>query len=543
MTHPATPTDLLCGSEDMLRHLLVSVSDDDGCILYVNDLFCHAYGYSREELLGSHYAQLDSGLHDSAFFATLWETIRAGRPWTGEIANRHKDGSVFWRQVTIIPLPASDDKPVRYIALGSDISRRVSAEAQLRGSESRFRMLTDTMRAGVVVQRNKQTVYTNPAMTELTGYSTEELLASPFDVVCHPDFRDTLHTISSSRLQGAKAPSQYEMPILTKAGEKRWAEVSVSTYEIDGETTVIGTFTDTTERKRIEANQKQLHRLLSQIIDSDPVPTFVINSQHVITHWNQACAVVTGMQPMKILGSRRAWSAFYQEERPVLANLIVESKGSAERMAELYGDRCHPSPVIPGAYEAEGYFAHLGENGRWLQFTAAPLCDQHGKVIGAVETLIDITERKQAEASLQQAHDELEQLVEKRTSQLAKAKQALAEDAELRQNSEEALRQRDADLSTAHARLLKLQEQLRQTQPAGGSTEQNSAIASLTEPLASARNDLEILAGHLGTVHDANNTVLPTDIASRLDQLRQTLTLLNETVTHLVTGGTRPPAE
>lgn len=150
--------------------------------------------------------------------------------------------------------------------------------------------------------------------------------------------------------------------------------------------------------RRTEAENalRDSEQLLSQIIQGSPIPTFVIDKGHYVTHYNRACESLTGVNAEDILGTSRQWSAFYLEERPVLADFIVDQAPEQE-IVRLYGTRCHRSSVIEGAYEAEGFFQALGQKGRWLFFTAAPLYGQHGEVIGAVETLQDMTDRKRAE--------------------------------------------------------------------------------------------------------------------------------------------------
>ncbi|MDP3440023.1 MAG: ATP-binding protein, partial [Azonexus sp.] len=89
------------------------------------------------------------------------------------------------------------------------------------------------------------------------------------------------------------------------------------------------------------------------------------------------------------------------------------------------------SPVIPDAFEAESFFPHFGENGRWLYFTAAPLRDPSGQVVGAIETLQDVTERKKAEEGLRQYQTDLEKLVAERTIQLSATKDQLVQSEKL----------------------------------------------------------------------------------------------------------------
>ncbi|MGE5468096.1 MAG: hemerythrin domain-containing protein, partial [Ignavibacteria bacterium] len=188
-----------------------------------------------------------------------------------------------------------------------------------------------------------------------------------------------------------------------------------------------------------------LHRELAEIIDGDPVPTLVINADHRITHWNKACAKITGLAARDMIGTPSAWTAFYREERPILADLILN--GAEPEIHAFYGDRTRRSAVIEGAFEAEDFFPHFGESGRWLFFTAAPIRDADGKVIGAIETLQDVTERRLAEDRLKEHQSHLEELVAERTRQLEITNLALA-----RRNDE--LTRLNKQLSDAQAQLL-----------------------------------------------------------------------------------------
>ncbi|MGB4063925.1 MAG: bacteriohemerythrin [Azonexus sp.] len=181
------------------------------------------------------------------------------------------------------------------------------------------------------------------------------------------------------------------------------------------------------EHKRAEASKRNMQQLLAQIIDGDPVPTFVIDANHQITHWNQACAMISGLSAGKMVGTTEQWKAFYPESRPVMADLIVD--GSLEEQFDTYyHGHFRRSANIGGAFEGEAFFPHMGEQGRWLFFTAAPLCDADGQRIGAIETLQDVTERHRAEDDLRQYQNRLEEIVAERTSQLGEANFKLEND-------------------------------------------------------------------------------------------------------------------
>jgi signal transduction histidine kinase len=110
-----------------------------------------------------------------------------------------------------------------------------------------------------------------------------------------------------------------------------------------------------------------------------------------------------------------------------MADLIVD--GSLEEQFDTYyHGHFRRSANISGAFEGEAFFPNIGEQGRWLFFTAAPLCDGDGQRIGAIETLQDVTERHRAEDDLRQYQNHLEELVAERTSQLGEANVKLEHD-------------------------------------------------------------------------------------------------------------------
>jgi PAS domain S-box-containing protein len=164
---------------------------------------------------------------------------------------------------------------------------------------------------------------------------------------------------------------------------------------------------------------------LTQIIDASPIPTFVLDHRHVITHWNRALAAISGIPQQEAIGSSDPWRAFYPEARPVLANLIIDGADRAG-LVKLYGETIRPSTLIDGAFEVEDFLPPLTGGGRWLFFTAAPLRDSNGRIVGAIETLQDITERKEAEAALLRSHHQLEERVRQRTSELSDANEELS---------------------------------------------------------------------------------------------------------------------
>jgi two-component system NtrC family sensor kinase len=147
----------------------------------------------------------------------------------------------------------------------------------------------------------------------------------------------------------------------------------------------------------------------ASFFEGSPIATFVINAQHVVTHFNKACALNLGVDPKLVIGTRDMGRILYGYDRPVLADLIIDGAMADGSLQSLYRDCCQASATIPGAYQAEGFFPDIGPNGLWLAFTAAPLHDQHGVIVGAIETLQDISEGKRIEEQLRQVQEALSQ--------------------------------------------------------------------------------------------------------------------------------------
>ncbi|MGP1682195.1 MAG: EAL domain-containing protein, partial [Giesbergeria sp.] len=180
-----------------------------------------------------------------------------------------------------------------------------------------------------------------------------------------------------------------------------------------------------TELRCAELEIRDREQQLSQIVDGSPLATFVIDAQHRITHWNQACAALTGSDAATMLGRSDASSAFYPSALPTLANLLVDQTTDQKLIAHYQEFRT--STLIDGALEAEVFVPGMGESGRWLHITAAPLRGARGTLTGAIETVQDITERRRDQklledrsATLHQTNLEMEERVQERTEALSR---------------------------------------------------------------------------------------------------------------------------
>lgn len=204
---------------------------------------------------------------------------------------------------------------------------------------------------------------------------------------------------------------------------------------------------DTAEHEHKWADEliKNANQSLHHAIGSSPIPAFVIGRDHRVIYWNKALVELSGIRAEEVTGTRQHWRAFYSAERPCMADLLVDEL--TETIDRWYAGKFIKSSLIDEAYEAIDFFPDLGERGRWLRFTAAAIRNAGGALIGAVETLEDITAAKQAEAELLKAREDLESRVRDRTRELAKTNKVLQAELRERRRAEKALRETTEQLS------------------------------------------------------------------------------------------------
>ncbi|CAA7627800.1 Diguanylate cyclase with PAS/PAC sensor [Candidatus Terasakiella magnetica] len=156
---------------------------------------------------------------------------------------------------------------------------------------------------------------------------------------------------------------------------------------------------DVSNLKTAEKSARESQHLLSEIVSACPVPIFVIDAEHRITHWNRACEAIMGASANQMIGSCEHWQPFYPAPRPVMADLVIDN--ATEIIAQYYSGKFRPSALIDGAWEATDHFPNFPSGPRWLYFTAAPLYGPEGQIIGAIETLQDISDQKIYEQMLE----------------------------------------------------------------------------------------------------------------------------------------------
>ncbi len=404
------------------RHLFHASPDaitftrwNDATLLDVNPGFERLTGYRREEVIGRTIVELGlwADPEQADAYAQHLREEKAGTGFSARLKSR--DGKILYVDLAATVVDIQGDRTL--IVTVRDVTERKLVEQAFERQSAFLQAVLDCMPQGVSAFDDQLRIkYWNQVGAEFMGLQK--------DLIAGASFEDMIRVIAR---RGEYGPGDIEEQVRERVELARRflphkferSRPDGSTYLIQGKPVFfeerlagfVSTFTDITERKHAETELKRREKLLSQIMQGTAVATFVIDRLHCVTHWNLALESISGISAAEVLGTNGQWRAFYPNPRPCLADLVVDGK-QLEDLAEFYGESGRRSALVPDALEAEAYFPNMQSGGRWLAFTAAPLRDEDGNIIGAIETMQDISERKQAEIAMQQQNNVLKTVVE-----------------------------------------------------------------------------------------------------------------------------------
>jgi len=388
------------------RSQLLSIFDSTNEIVYVSDPETHEILYVNEPLrakfkkdpVGGICYREFQGFESPCDFCTN-DIIKKqkGKPYQWDYHNPVLDRD-FMITDKIIRWP--DGRDVRF-ELAVDITERKQAEETLKSETDKLQALIDGLartQIGIdIVGIDYKILFQNQVLIERFGELPGKLCYEKYMGLEKPcDFCPMIKAIKSNKVESVE---------LTGADGKNYELLSAPLPNPDGTVDkAIELVMDITDRKQAEVKLKESQDRLAKTVDGVTIPAFVINREHKLLDWNTALEKLSGIKKEQAVGSNNQWAAFYSHERPVMADLVIDEASESE-IEKYYQDKYRKSLLIEGAYEAEDFFPALGEGGKWLHFTASPIRNEAGEVIAAIETLEDITERKQAEKALKESEE------------------------------------------------------------------------------------------------------------------------------------------
>lgn len=395
--------------ETLVRHLPVGMAlfDSEGICRYINPKFNEIFGYSladvpnKEEWFSKAFP--DSVYRKEALSA--WEKDLKDAP-PGEKASRSftitcRDGHQLITQITPVKLQTGE-----FLVTYVDITQKKQLEKELL----RIRKAVESTGNAVLMTDHKGVnfIYNNNSLVNLLGYNAEELNAAGGAPVIYHD-REIAREVFNTVVRGQSWKGELEL--LTR--DKRIIPAYLHGDAVRDETgeivAMFGVFTDITERKLAEERLQAANQQLLDIIDFLPDATFVIDRDGRVIAWNHVIEELTGVKKEEILGQGDYAYAvpFHGEPRPIFIDLIFEDEIVVKQHYDYVrkeGNTFYGETFAHSAYRGKG--AYL-----WVK--ASPLFDKDGQIVGAIQSIRDITGLKHLEERFRVTGSELQQALEK----------------------------------------------------------------------------------------------------------------------------------
>lgn len=246
---------------------IVSVTDTNGTILIANQNFSKISGYSISELQGSNHNIVNSGYHSQSFFEKMWNTIKGGEVWQGQVKNKRKDGSYYWTSTSIIPLLNDKGVAYQFVAIRFDITERKIAEEKLIQSEKNLaEILAAINRTNATIEFTPDGVITeaNQLFLDLVGYKKEEIIGKHHRIFLEDveeNYRDFWKEIGKGQIIGG------EYKRIKKNGEPLWIIGNYNPVLDENQKVkhIVKFVVDITDRKLAENRLVENERLLNAI--------------------------------------------------------------------------------------------------------------------------------------------------------------------------------------------------------------------------------------------------------------------------------------
>ncbi|PTD97678.1 nitrogen fixation negative regulator NifL [Pseudothauera lacus] len=228
---PAHITDALFHHAIDQSAIAVSITDSAANILYVNQAFCAITGYSAAEVVGRNQSLLSYRSTPRAVYQELWRALTAGRPWSGRLLNRRKDGRPYVAELTVTPLaPQSGaEGGSHYLGMHWDATEEHRLARQLANHKQLIESVISVAPVAVaLLNSDGQVVLDNPAYRRISEEMRVVEPAHEVMTALQQSLGEAFHHAVTHR----RALSNHELRFeRAGGGEARWYSCSLTWFE------------------------------------------------------------------------------------------------------------------------------------------------------------------------------------------------------------------------------------------------------------------------------------------------------------------------
>ncbi|KUG05170.1 hypothetical protein ASZ90_017411 [hydrocarbon metagenome] len=387
---------------DEINDAVIIHDVNDNRLCDVNKAACDMFGYEKDQMLQLYMGDLtaDEPPYNQEDFLRWLKKPPELKIKRMEWKARDKSGRTFWIELTSKRMKIGDE--IRVVAVIQDITRRKYTEKELRELYERYEGLFENPSDMVFIHDLAGNfVSLNQAAERITGYWIEELVKMNIQQLASDDSLKLLRGFQYQRLTPNQS-SNYELEVVTKYDTRVFLDVNISPIFKGGKAAaVLGIARDITQRKLKEVACIETAENLANFVDYLPDATMAIDMDGKVVVWNKAMEELTEIKAEDMLGKGdyEYGLAFYNKRRPIMVDLVLRP----EEVKQYY------SIIEVERYTMISEFdtPNLRGGGHYLWGQAMPWYDKKGNLIGAIESLRDITERYKSRQALQEAEEKV----------------------------------------------------------------------------------------------------------------------------------------
>ena len=292
-----------------------------------------------------------------------------------------EDGETRWVRELAQPVTSDDKQPDRIVGMVMDITEQKKTQKKLKESEEKYRAIVEKSHDGIYIQRGDKFLLVNDRVTEIIGYSKEELYDKKVWNLLHPDDVEYVKGIGEKRARGDPAPSKYQARAVTKGGDVLHLSFSVTSISYEGEFAVLGSVRNITEQIKAEEELRKSKERFQDLANLLPQPIWETDEDGVFTYVNEAGYEKFGYSPGDIDGGLEITDVVSAEDREKLKENFSKAQEVANR-------------------EGREYTCLDGDGSEFPALIYSSPIINEGKVEGVRGITLDITERKKAQQKL-----------------------------------------------------------------------------------------------------------------------------------------------
>ncbi len=365
--------------KDRIEHLpdWIWEIDSEGVVTYSNGVVSETLGYDAQEIIGRQLIEFIPQEEAQQCEEVMRDALTLGRAIKNVATTFYtKDNLIKTIELSCVPLPGKNGKPVGLRGVARDITEHLSAQhlaEQVLGHSP----------VGVFILQDNQLVYVNPQICELMGYSRDEVLNTPVWRYVHPDDIDWLIDHQKRRMAGEDVSLSFVARGVGKSGEIRYYDLRIATITYKSQPALLVNAVDITTRKEAEDRLRKALTELETVFHAFPDVYFWLGTDGTILDYHASDPSELYASPEDFLGKKM------QDVLPVEVGQKFDE--ALARVAD-----CATSASIE-------YALRIDNTDRYYEARLLPLSDN--QVIAIVR---NITERYRAAKSVAESREMLE---------------------------------------------------------------------------------------------------------------------------------------